>query len=97
MLFLRPEFTLPCVGAPTASLRSAVREFIAGEIASGRIAPRCNSWTEGLDRDFSRKLGERGWIGYHWPTQYGGRGGSAFDTLTINEELLAAGAPVGAH
>ena len=97
MLFLQPEFTLPCVGAPTASLRSAVREFIAAEIASGRIRQRCNSWTEGLDPDFSRRLGERGWIGYHWPTQYGGRGGSAFDTLTINEELLAAGAPVAAH
>lgn len=97
MLFLQADFALPCVGARTASLRSAVREFVAAEIAGGRIAPRCNSWTEGLDADFSRRLGERGWIGYHWPTQYGGRGGSAFDTLTINEELLAAGAPVGAH
>lgn len=97
MLFLQPEFTLPCVGAGTAALRNAVREFVAAEFASGRIAPRCNSWTEGLDPEFSRRLGERGWIGYHWPTQYGGRGGSAFDTLTISEELLAAGAPVAAH
>jgi alkylation response protein AidB-like acyl-CoA dehydrogenase len=97
MLFLRPDFELPCVGASTAGLRSAVRAFVADEIASGRITPRCNSWTESLAADFSRRLGERGWIGYHWPTQYGGRGGSAFDTLTINEELLAAGAPVGAH
>lgn len=97
MLFLRPDFELPCVGASTAGLRSAVRAFVADEITSGRITPRCNSWTESLASDFSRRLGERGWIGYHWPTQYGGRGGSAFDTLTINEELLAAGAPVGAH
>lgn len=97
MLFLQSEFELPCVGARTASLRSAVREFVGQEIASGRIAPGCNSWTESLDPDFSRRLGDRGWIGYHWPTQYGGRAGSAFDTLTINEELLAAGAPVAAH
>ena len=97
MLFLRPDFELPCVGASTAGLRSAVRAFVADEITSGRITPRCNSWTESLASDFSRRLGERGWIGYHWPTQYGGRGGNAFDTLTINEELLAAGAPVGAH
>lgn len=97
MLFLQPDFELPCVGASTASLRSAVRAFVADEIASGRITPRCNAWTESLASDFSHRLGERGWIGYHWPTQYGGRGGSAFDTLTINEELLAAGAPVGAH
>lgn len=97
MLFLQPEFALPSVGAGTATLRGAVRQFVAAEIASGRIAARCNSWTEGIDPEFSRRLGERGWIGYHWPTRYGGRGGNAFDTLTINEELLAAGAPVGAH
>lgn len=97
MLFLRSDFELPRVGAGTAGLRSAVRAFVADEIAGGRITPRCNAWTESLAADFSRRLGERGWIGYHWPTQYGGRGGSAFDTLTINEELLAAGAPVGAH
>jgi alkylation response protein AidB-like acyl-CoA dehydrogenase len=97
MLFLRPDLELPRVGASTAGLRSEVRAFVADEIAGGRITPRCNAWTESLASDFSRRLGERGWIGYHWPTRYGGRGGSAFDTLTINEELLAAGAPVGAH
>ncbi len=97
MLFLNPDFELPAIAASTADLRRAVRAFIAEDIAAGRFTPRCNSWTEGLASDFSRRLGERGWIGYHWPTQYGGRGGSAFDTLTINEELLAHGAPVGAH
>ncbi len=97
MLFLNPDFELPSIGATTAALRCAVREFIADERAGGGFTPRCDSWTEGLAPDFSRRLGARGWIGYHWPTQYGGRGGSAFDTLTINEELLAAGAPVGAH
>ncbi len=97
MLFLNPDFELPAIAAATADLRRAVRAFIAEDIAAGRFTPRCNSWTEGLASDFSRRLGERGWIGYHWPTQYGGRGGSAFDTLTINEELLAHGAPVGAH
>jgi len=66
MLLLQPDFALPCVGARTATLGGAVREFVAGEIASGRIAPRCNSWTESLNRDFSRRLGERGWIAYHW-------------------------------
>lgn len=97
MLFLNPDFELPAIAAATADLRRAVRAFIAEDIAAGRFTPRCNSWTEGLASDFSRRLGARGWIGYHWPTQYGGRGGSAFDTLTINEELLAHGAPVGAH
>lgn len=97
MLFLDPRLDLPSIGAATAGLREQVRRFIAEETGNGGFAPICNSWTEGLDPAFSRRLGARGWIGYHWPVAYGGRGGSAFDTLTINEELLAAGAPVGAH
>ncbi len=97
MLFFEPSLTLPSIAERTAALRDQVRQFIAQEIAGGGFEPQCNSWTEGLGGAFSRKLGARGWIGYHWPAAYGGRGGSAFDTLTINEELLAAGAPVAAH
>jgi alkylation response protein AidB-like acyl-CoA dehydrogenase len=97
MLFFEPALPLPAVGERTATLRAQVRRFIADELASGGFEAQCNSWTEGLGGEFSRKLGARGWIGYHWPVAYGGRGGSAFDTLTINEELLAAGAPVAAH
>ena len=32
-----------------------------------------------------------------WPTQYGGGGRSFFERYVMTEELLAAGAPVGAH
>lgn len=97
MLFLNPELKLPSLGPGVEALRRQVRAFVADEVATGLFTPICNSWTEGFSAAFSRRLGARGWIGYHWPKQYGGQGGSAFDTLTINEELLAAGAPVGAH
>jgi alkylation response protein AidB-like acyl-CoA dehydrogenase len=97
MLFLDPGLALPAIGSRTAALRQQVREFIDADVARGGFAPGCNSWTEGLDPAFRRQLGERGWNGYHWPVADGGRGRSAFDTLTINEELLAAGAPVAAH
>jgi acyl-CoA dehydrogenase len=97
MLFLSPDFELPALEAGVEELRQRVRKFLAEEIGSGRVTPICNAWTEGFSADFSRRLGAMGWIGYHWPREYGGQGGSAFDTLTINEELLAAGAPVAAH
>ncbi|MDP1691921.1 MAG: acyl-CoA dehydrogenase family protein [Burkholderiaceae bacterium] len=97
MLFLNPDFELPALAEAVEALRQRVREFLAREIDAGHFAPTCNSWTEGFSPEFSRRLGSKGWIGFHWPTQYGGRGGSAFETLTINEELLAAGAPVAAH
>ena len=46
---------------------------------------------------FSRKLAARGWIGMTWPKRYGGRERSALERYVVLEELLAAGAPVGAH
>ena len=97
MLFLSPEFELPTLGTHAEALRLRVRKFLAQELAAGHFTPMCNSWTEGFSADFSARLGAMGWIGHHWPREYGGQGGSAFETLTINEELLAAGAPVAAH
>lgn len=97
MDFLAPAFELPALGEGTRALRAEVRAFLAGERAAGRFEPRCNAWMEGFSPEFSRRLGSRGWIGHHWPRACGGQAGSAFDTLAINEELLAAGAPVAAH
>lgn len=51
----------------------------------------------GYDAKFSRKLGERGWLGLTLPKQYGGGQLSAFARFVLVEELLATGAPVGAH
>src|SRR5574343_1054687 len=91
MPVFEPALPLPAVGERTATLRAHVRRFIADELTSGGFEPQCNSWTEGPGGAFSRRLGVRSWNGYHWPAAYGGRGVSAFDTLTINEALLAAG------
>ena len=49
--------------APFAGLREEVRAFIVAQ------APRSRSYAYlgGDDRDFSRKMGARGWIGMCWP------------------------------
>jgi alkylation response protein AidB-like acyl-CoA dehydrogenase len=78
-------------------LRAQVRDFLAGEVAAGSFAPRCDSWLAGFDPQFSRRVGERGWIGTTFPKQYGGAGSDPFTRFVIAEELLAAGAPVAAH
>lgn len=97
MEFLSADFRRPVFTAEQERLRDEVRAFLAEEFASGRIEPACNAWVEGFSAPFSRALGGRGYIGRHWPARYGGRDGTAFDTFIINEELLAAGAPVNAH
>ncbi len=78
------------------ALRSEVRAFLAEELAARPPLARADSWN-GFDRDFSRKLGQRGWLGMTWPKQYGGHERSAFERYVIVEETLAAGAPVAAH
>jgi acyl-CoA dehydrogenase len=79
------------------ALRQQVRRFVADEAAAGRIALMPDSWVQGYDADFSRKLGDRGWLGMTWPAEYGGHERSALDRFVVIEELLAAGAPVSAH
>jgi alkylation response protein AidB-like acyl-CoA dehydrogenase len=49
------------------------------------------------DPGFSRKLGERGWLGMALPKQYGGHDRSAVDRFIVVEQLLRWGAPVGHH
>jgi acyl-CoA dehydrogenase len=80
-----------------AGLRGQVRSFLAAELAAGSFVPRCDSWLTGFDAQFSRRVGEQGWIGTTFPRQYGGAGADPFARFVIAEELLAAGAPVAAH
>jgi alkylation response protein AidB-like acyl-CoA dehydrogenase len=78
-------------------LRLRVRAFLESEIASGAIRPAADAWMSGVDLGFSRRLAGRGWVGMTIPARYGGHGRSALERYLVTEELLAAGAPVGAH
>lgn len=77
-------------------LRGAVRAFIAEELAAGHWAPNSDFLVH-RSAAFSRRLGARGWIGMTWPKKYGGHERTMLERYVVTEELLAAGAPVGAH
>ena len=77
-------------------LRGEVRRFLAAECAAGKFTPSHEGWG-GFSPEFSRAMGERGWIGRTWPVEYGGRGRKPIERYVITEEMLAAGAPVRAH
>ncbi|WP_409333077.1 acyl-CoA dehydrogenase family protein [Trujillonella humicola] len=83
--------------AAAEEVRLEVREFLAAELAAGSFAPHVDTWLSGVDPGFSRKLGERGWLGMTWPREYGGHERTAMERYAVTEELLAAGAPVAAH
>ncbi|WP_051683549.1 acyl-CoA dehydrogenase family protein [Blastococcus sp. URHD0036] len=83
--------------AAAEAVRLEVREFLAAEQAAGTFVPHVDTWLSGVDPAFSRKLGERGWLGMTWPKEYGGHERTAMERYAVTEELLAAGAPVAAH
>ncbi len=88
-----PMFRFDPVELPpeALALRAEVRAFIKQQ---ERVM---GFGQDGFNREFSRAMGERGWIGMTWPKRYGGHERSAFERYVLIEEMLAAGAPLSSH
>jgi alkylation response protein AidB-like acyl-CoA dehydrogenase len=84
----------PCPEAE--ALRLEVRDFLQIALADRKPVAKAESWT-GMDATFSRKMGQRGWIGMTWPKEHGGHERSSLERYVVLEEMLAAGAPVALH
>lgn len=82
--------------ADAQAIRRDLRAFLAKHQPQGDPVLRANCWTT-FDPGFSRALGAAGYIGMLWPRRYGGHERGPLDRYIVLEELLAAGAPVGAH
>lgn len=78
------------------ALRAEVRAFLAEHMAGVPVAKRVRNWA-GSNPEFTRAMAARGWIGMTWPKRYGGHERSSLERYVVLEEMLAAGAPVGAH
>jgi alkylation response protein AidB-like acyl-CoA dehydrogenase len=76
--------------------RRRVRDFLRRELDQGRFAAHRTSWSS-FDPEFSRRAAEAGFIGMTWPKRYGGQERSNLERFVVTEEMLAAGAPAGAH
>jgi alkylation response protein AidB-like acyl-CoA dehydrogenase len=90
------NFELSDLPLEAETLREEVRAFVRETMGDEPPLRRARSWG-GFDREFSRKVGARGWIGMTWPKRYGGHERSALERYVVLEEMLAAGAPVSAH
>ncbi|HUZ30375.1 MAG TPA: acyl-CoA dehydrogenase family protein [Solirubrobacteraceae bacterium] len=77
-------------------LQAEVREFLQSELPRGTFAPGLGMASP-RDPAFSRKLGQRGWLGMALPRRYGGGDRTAAERFVVVEELLRWGAPVGYH
>jgi alkylation response protein AidB-like acyl-CoA dehydrogenase len=92
------SFSFDAVALPPGipEFRRQIRDFLSRELRDTDAVHKANSWAV-YDAEFSRKLAAQGWIGMIWPRQYGGHERSSIERYVLLEELLAAGAPVGAH
>ena len=104
----RQQRTCSASAAPSDRLKAAwsspgppehvdLREQARGSrSAVDRFGRHADSWINGYSKEFARELAAHGWIGMSWPTSVGGGGRPPIDRLIVGEELIAAGAPIGA-
>jgi alkylation response protein AidB-like acyl-CoA dehydrogenase len=64
-------------------LTKEVRDALAKEHGIGPVT-----------RQMARQMGEDGWFGIGWPTEYGGQGRSAIEQFVFFDESMRSGAPV---
>lgn len=80
----------------TQQVRTAIRQFLSEHLPDLEPERRVNCWTV-ADPQFSALLGRHGFVGMCLAREHGGHGRSVLERYVVIEELLAAGAPVGAH
>ena len=76
------------------ALRHEVRAFLADEVARGTFDPHRPGHGDSHSKEFSQRIGARGWIGMTWPKKYGGRERNFLERYVVTEEFRVANAPV---
>ncbi|WPZ27584.1 acyl-CoA dehydrogenase family protein (plasmid) [Sulfitobacter pontiacus] len=90
------QFDLVAMPQEAEDARSDIRAFLEDELKKKRFEPHLCTWSS-FDPEFSKRLGQAGFIGMTWPAEHGGKNASMLTRFVITEELLAAGSPCGAH
>ncbi|WP_088280300.1 acyl-CoA dehydrogenase family protein [Ideonella sp. A 288] len=81
--------------AEELAFRAEIRQWVAENLPkdiSHKVLNALRLSRDDLQR-WARILGAKGWLGYHWPTQFGGPGWSAVQRHLFEEECALAGSP----
>src|SRR5579864_3098707 len=78
----------------TAGERSFAAEAKAWLEANVEPAPADSDLATQIEwgRGWQRKMADAGWVGIHWPVEYGGRGASPVQMAIFNTEYARSGA-----
>jgi alkylation response protein AidB-like acyl-CoA dehydrogenase len=82
--------------SPSAeAFRAELRAWLAANVPSGDGAEGLASLDEEFAflRRWQARLAEAGWVGVHWPREYGGRGAGPEENYLFQEEMALARAP----
>ncbi|MCS7207854.1 MAG: acyl-CoA dehydrogenase family protein [Dehalococcoidia bacterium] len=79
------------------AFRQEIRSWLAQELTPEMRQQYVAAGGEGFSREFSRKLGQKGWIGLAWPKEYGGQALGYIERTIYLEEMLLAAAPIAYH
>ena len=80
-----PSFDM---GEEGEAFRAQVRELFA------QYEDRFARSTMALDHELVRAVADRGWLGFAWPEEYGGRSATLAEQVVLNEETAYSGAPI---
>lgn len=79
------------------AFRQEIRDFIKQELTPEMLNEPGEVAGVKYSKAFSKKLGQKGWIGLNWPKEYGGQGLGPIDQLIYLEEMIVNAAPIGYH
>ncbi|MBI2846969.1 MAG: acyl-CoA dehydrogenase family protein, partial [Chloroflexi bacterium] len=78
--------------------RAEIGDFLKKELTPEMRAEMMAHPEEGsFNKEFSKKLAKKGWIGIAWPKEYGGLGLGYIERLIYNEEMTYRQAPTAYH
>jgi 3-oxocholest-4-en-26-oyl-CoA dehydrogenase alpha subunit len=78
--------------------RQEIRDFLKAELPQGwndtLVLDKESDAYIALAKDFTKRVGAKGWLAAHWPQEYGGLGWSFWQYFIMNEEMAIADAPL---
>lgn len=73
--------------------RASLREWLSSNPPPQSTNDTSLETFERIGRAWQRSLSSGGWLGTHWPKEYGGRGLTLVEEAIVQEELVRVGAP----
>lgn len=83
--------------AEAEAFRVEIKEWLSVNLPenwTGSVSEMNDDEREAFNVEWPKKLFEGGWICASWPQEYGGKGLSTMQSVVLNEEFAASGAPM---